>query len=65
MILGDSYCKIKTYNANIIDELLWIWVPFEGYLKQIIENKEELILLFKRSDEDVKFLYINQVKSIF
>ncbi|CAD8159994.1 unnamed protein product [Paramecium pentaurelia] len=63
IILGDSYCKIKVYNANNIDELLWVWVPFEGFLKQIIQDGEYIVMLFKRFDEHENQYYeVYQIK---
>ncbi|CAD8166451.1 unnamed protein product [Paramecium octaurelia] len=63
MILGDSYCKIKVYNASNIDELLWVWVPFEGFLKQIIQDGEYVVMLFKRFDEHENQYYeVYQIK---
>ncbi|KAM3135777.1 hypothetical protein pb186bvf_012174 [Paramecium bursaria] len=52
IIQGDSYSKIKLYNAELIDEIIQIWVPFEGFLKQVI-SQEKLYLVFKRFDENV------------
>ncbi|CAK81693.1 unnamed protein product (macronuclear) [Paramecium tetraurelia] len=63
IILGDSYCKIKVYNANNIDELLWVWIPFEGFLKQIIQDGEYILMLFKRFDEhENQYYQVYQIK---
>ncbi|CAD8075948.1 unnamed protein product [Paramecium sonneborni] len=63
IVLGDSYCKIKVYNANNIDELLWVWVPLEGFLKQIIVDGEYIVMLFKRFDEHENHYYeVYQIK---
>lgn len=37
-----------------MDELLQIWVPFDGVLKQFMPFKEGFVSLFKRKDEDVR-----------
>lgn len=53
IILGDSYSKIKVFNADLFDEIFWIWVPCEGFLKQVVEVGDWLYFLFKKFTEHV------------
>jgi hypothetical protein len=51
IVLSDSYCRIKIFNAKQMQQIKQIYTPNEGLLKNMIKIEDKYFALFKFEKE--------------